>query len=499
MSTDALVLWSRQAEAMAGGVAGALIAAVWQGTLLVLAVALVLRALPGLSAAVRGRLWLGTLLGLVLLPAAEMLVPAQAAGRAGAGTGVRMAEGWSVALVAAWAVLALARALQLAASAVRLRRVAREGRPVEASLEVQALLGGVELCVSDEAARPSVAGWRRPRVLLPPAMWDEMTEAELRQVVLHEMEHLRRGDQWTNLLQKAALVAMPLSPAAMWVERRLCLERELACDDGVLRRNAGRKAYAACLTRLAEQAAAGSRVGREAVLALGAWGRQSELGVRVTRLLHGPERAMSAGRRRVAVVAVAGLVVLGGAGLTEVPRLVRFGPAPGSVVAKAQGTGEVPAAPTSTATVANSASALYGSAGEGGRMVLASAHVPERALVSGVPRVTGDGPAESRATEVRRGIALLKAPVGRPAQEPGVGAHLTRFVAKPTAPREQRRVSAALPRPARGRWVVLTSFEGDVSVRTVPTAQVLAVAVGDELLPSYAAVPVADGWLVVQL
>ena len=381
---SAWILWSRQAELLANGVAGALVAALWQGALLVAAVALVLRALPGLSAGVRGRLWLGTLLGLVVLPAAEMVMPARAAGASGVGAGVRVAEGWSVALLAAWAVLALARALQLAASAVRLRRIAREARPVEAPEAVRALLGGVELCVSDEAARPSVAGWRRPRILLPPAMWAAITEAELRQVVLHETEHLRRGDQWTNLLQKLALVAMPLSPAAMWVERRLCLERELACDDGVLRRSAGRKAYAACLTRLAETAAAGSRVGREAVLTLGAWSRQSELGLRVTRLLRGPERAISAGRRRVSVAAVAGCVLLGGAGLTEAPHLVQFGPAPEAGVAEAM----VPAF-----------GVRHGSAGESGHMVLATAHLPAKTATHDL-HMAGDGPVPTRTARV---------------------------------------------------------------------------------------------------
>ena len=59
---------------------------------------------------------------------------------------------------------------------------------------------------------------------------------------MHEMEHLRRGDDWTNLLQKAGLVFFPLNPASFWVERRLCAERELACDDCVLRSSGARKA-----------------------------------------------------------------------------------------------------------------------------------------------------------------------------------------------------------------------------------------------------------------
>ncbi len=491
MSPDVLVLWSREAEVLAGGVAGALVAAVWQGGLLVLAVALGLRALPGLSATVRGRLWLGTLVGLVLLPLADLLVPARAVGAARAAIGVRVAEGWSVALVAGWAVLALARALQLMASAIRLRRIAREARPVEAPAAVQALLGGVELCVSDEAARPSVAGWRQPRILLPPAMWAAITESELLQVVLHETEHLRRGDQWTNLLQKAALVAMPLSPAALWVERRLCLERELACDDGVLRRSTGRKAYAACLTRLAEHAVTGSRVGREAVLALGAWSRQSELGLRVTRLLREPERAMSTGRRRAAVAAIAGFAVLGGAGLTEMPRLVEFGPAPAPAIVAAASHDSASGGPGAVLTIAHPAMARHGGGtGESGHMVLASARVADKRATRSVVHGNTDAPAELRsATTLRHGTTQT-----RQMQERTVGALLTRAVVRPNVKR-----TAAVVRPSRAQWVVLTAFDDGLDERPVPTARLLGVAVDDQVLPSYAAVPVADGWLLVQL
>lgn len=475
MST--VMLWSPQA--VAGSAAGALVAALWQGALLVAVVALLLQALPGLSAAVRGRLWLGVLGGLVLLPIADLLVPVRSFGTGGAAASVRVGEGWSVALVAAWAVLALARGLQLMASACRVRRIAREARPVEASAEVRALLGGVELCVSDEARRPSVAGWWRPRILLPPVMWAEMTGAELQQVVLHEMEHLRRGDQWTNLLQKAALVAMPLSPAALWVERRLCLERELACDDGVLERSGGRKAYAACLTRMAEQALASSRLGREAVLVLGAWSRKSELVLRVTRLLQGPERALPAGRRRAAVVVVAGAVLLGGAALTEAPRLVQFGPAPEAALAEASpaGTGLADALPVT---------ARRSGASEGGHMVLATAHMPGKTAQA--LRVAGDGPTLPRTAGQREAKARLRAKEAEAAT-----ARPAHVLAAPSLRRVSRR------QPKQQGWVILTAFDGAVRARPVPAAQVVNMTLADEDSLTYAAVPVADGWLVVQL
>ena len=136
------------------------------------------------------------------------------------------------------------------------------------------------------------------------------------------MEHLRRRDDWTNLLQKAALVLFPLNPVLLWVERRLCAERELACDDRVLRVSAAPKAYAICLTRLAEF----SMLQRSLSLALGAWERQSELVRRVHRLLRRPAQTM--GKRQAQFVTAS--LVLGALGgviaLSRTPQLISFAP-----------------------------------------------------------------------------------------------------------------------------------------------------------------------------
>jgi hypothetical protein len=141
-------------------------------------------------------------------------------------------------------------------------------------------------------------------------------------VVIHEMEHLHRGDDWTNLLQKLALVLFPLNPALLWVERRLCAERELACDDRVLRSGSGRKAYALCLAHLAEY----SLMRRGFSLVLGAWERRPELIRRVQRILTQPARTMSP----KAALAVCGTLLAGVFACTltlaNSPQLVSFVP-----------------------------------------------------------------------------------------------------------------------------------------------------------------------------
>ena len=292
---------------VSAGAAGALLSAIWEGAALAACVFLWMRLLPGLGAAARSVVWLNVFILLVLLH----FVPALAA-RSGTPVTSRLSAvhldlRWSLAVTALWAALSLFRAVQLVLGIVHLRGLAGRAVPVPATPEIQALLADTpsrrpaQLCTSDEIARPSVLGFFRPRVLVPPALVESLTPQELHQVVLHEMEHLRRADDWTNLLQKIGLVLFPLNPVLLWVERRLCAERELACDDRVVRSSAGRKAYALCLTRLAEF----SILRRSFSLVLGAWERRPELVRRVHRILRQPVRSMG---RKPAMVATGGLL-----------------------------------------------------------------------------------------------------------------------------------------------------------------------------------------------
>jgi len=156
-------------------------------------------------------------------------------------------------------------------------------------------------------------------VLIPVEMFEQLAETELEQIVLHEVGHLRRADDWINLLQKIGLVVFPLNPALLWIERRLCFERELACDDGVLRLTKAPKAYATCLTTLAEH-----RLNRRGLsLSLGAWERQSELSRRVYSILRWREGMGRTQARLVLSVLVLGLLG-GAAGMARCPQLVSF-------------------------------------------------------------------------------------------------------------------------------------------------------------------------------
>ena len=304
---------------LAAAAATSLAAAVWQGILLAVVVALGLRLLPAISAAARSIIWTAAFTLAVLLHFAPQPVSPGPEIPA-----LHVAPVWTLVLAALWLLLSLTRATQLILGALALRRLARNATPVA----VHQSSRRYTLCTSPEVDRPSVIGFFRPRILLPPALYSTLAPAELHQVLLHETEHLRRRDDWTNLLQKLALVLFPLNPALLWIERRLCLERELACDDRVLRVTRAPKAYATCLTALAEH----TLLRRGVSLALGILGvtrpsSQSELSLRVHRILRAPQRSLTP-RLTAAITAVAVLTLSAGAfRLTQAPQFISFIPA----------------------------------------------------------------------------------------------------------------------------------------------------------------------------
>ncbi len=442
--TPVLLHWAESGARVAAAMA---VSGVWQGIVLAVGVALGLRVFPRMTAAVRFGVW-GTVFALVaVLPMVHRSVAAGTAAHA-----VHVDARWSFAVAAVWVGLSAVRAVELVMGALRLRGVWRRAVPVEGGLTEEILRVGrrvAVVCVSADVETPSVIGFFAPRVLIPASLYGRLGAAELEQIVLHEMGHLRRGDDWMNLLQKIGLVVFPLNPALAWVEKRLCLERELACDDSVLRRTKAPKAYATCLTTLAEH-----RLTRRGLaLTLGAWAREPELSQRVYSILGWRDRVRT---RQSQVVAGGMLLVLAGGavGLSRCPQLVSFSrDLPGVAAAQgADGAGYQPV--------------VYRDGSEaGGRVTLLKATLP------------------------------VAAPVALKAEAPKVARPRLRKVVRAVAP-ERKRVRGEESR----RWVVMTSFEESRDVRAVMTvSREEIVAPARVVFASYAAVPTEGGWLIFQL
>src|SRR5262249_14375159 len=111
----------------------------------------------------------------------------------------------------------------------------------------------VQLCQSDCVRVPTALGFLKPLVVLPTWAMQDLPPAELNSILIHELAHLRRWDDWSNLAQQILKALLFFHPAVWWIENRLTLEREMACDDAVLAETANAKGYAQCLVSLAEK------------------------------------------------------------------------------------------------------------------------------------------------------------------------------------------------------------------------------------------------------
>lgn len=109
----------------------------------------------------------------------------------------------------------------------------------------------VAVAVSKRVAAPMLVGVLKPLILLPAAMLDAQSAAQIEMILLHELAHVRRWDNLVNLIQRLIEAALFFHPAVWLVSRWVRLEREHCCDEVVLAHSNDPRAYAETLAALA--------------------------------------------------------------------------------------------------------------------------------------------------------------------------------------------------------------------------------------------------------
>ena len=137
----------------------------------------------------------------------------------------------------------------------RLQRLLRDGE--SPSERVTQLLAGLaprfrlrtvpELVIVDSPISPVVlSGPQHVIIVLSQQLIQSLDDEEIQNVLAHELAHLERRDQWSNLFSFFVATVFWWHPMAWFARRERCLAAESCCDIMVLERCRGsRKSYAA--------------------------------------------------------------------------------------------------------------------------------------------------------------------------------------------------------------------------------------------------------------
>jgi TonB family protein len=212
---------------------------------------------------------------------------------------------------------------------VRWRRIAAaahrstpmvQGREVDALRQLEKI-GGVRrpmtlLLSRDSAMEPGIFGIFRPVLLWPATISEHLQDSHLRAILAHEVSHVRRRDNLAAAMHMAVEAIFWFHPIVWWLGARLVEERELACDEEVLRLGNPPSIYAESILKTCEFC-----VGAPLACVSGITG--AGLKKRIVRIMTpNPAEKLSPGRRlllaSVGVAAVVGPVLFG---LWNAPRV----------------------------------------------------------------------------------------------------------------------------------------------------------------------------------
>ena len=313
-------------ELAAQFVVGRVLNSLPEGLLLALSAWLLLRVMGRQNSGTRFAVWMVALLGVAALPFLSGSGSGGAALRVHAP--ITVSAFWAVAFSAVWIAAACLAFVRLAAGLWQVRRLRQGCRTVspdqlDSALDeiLRPVRRPVRLLVSDQARVPAAIGFLKPAIVLPAWTLRDLTALELKPILIHELAHLRRRDDWTNLLQKAVCAVFFFQPAVWWIDARLSLEREMACDDAVLAATGNPRGYAGCLISLLEKSCAR----RGWSMAQAAVARARDASLRIARILQtGAPASTRVGRGALALAGAACVTSFGV--LLSTPQLLVFAP-----------------------------------------------------------------------------------------------------------------------------------------------------------------------------
>jgi beta-lactamase regulating signal transducer with metallopeptidase domain len=133
-----------------------------------------------------------------------------------------------IAIAVVWALGVLTITLARLRGWLKVSAALRTSTPVELPIPVRAV-------ITPGAEEPGIVGFLRPVLVLPAQLLGHLNPRQLSAILTHELCHVRRRDNFFAAVHMAVEAIFWFHPLVWWVGSRLLEERELACDEEVLR------------------------------------------------------------------------------------------------------------------------------------------------------------------------------------------------------------------------------------------------------------------------
>jgi len=222
--------------------AGSLLHFIWQGTIIAMVAAVVLKLLANRSAQWRYTVSVASLLLMMAAPIVSFVFYVQTGrvtlevlefirnmmeGAVQSAAQTEVTASWTQWIVLTWFTGVLVCSLRLIAGwrmSAGLSRIGTSSVPAGIQRifdEIQVRLVAaktVRLFVSQRVDTPVAVGWLHPVVLLPAATLIGLTELQLRAVLAHELAHIRRHDFLVNLVQRVVESILFYHPAVWYFQ-----------------------------------------------------------------------------------------------------------------------------------------------------------------------------------------------------------------------------------------------------------------------------------------
>ena len=109
----------------------------------------------------------------------------------------------------------------------------------------------VKIGISPTIDSPISFGWIDPIILLPIALVNQLTVKEIESIIIHEWAHILRNDYLINIITSLVQVILFFNPFSYLLNKEISLQREIACDNFVMKASVEKLDYLNAIYKIA--------------------------------------------------------------------------------------------------------------------------------------------------------------------------------------------------------------------------------------------------------